>query len=423
MRKRVVVTGLGVVSSAGCNKINLWDNVLKGISCVKKTEFHEDYGKLPSEVAAIISKTEFAKLLEINGITGAKLRKMSKSTCLAILAAKEAISDSKLNECDLKLKENIGVAIGSGMTDFTDICETENSFRKSYHHINPHFIPRILLNMATANISLEYNFQGPNHCVSTACASGLHSIGDSYKLIRNGNALAMICGGTEACVNPLTVAGFSRLRALSTNFNSVPQKASRPFDDQRDGFVIGEGAAVLVLEELNHALERNAIIYAEILGYGMSGDAFNLTAPHPSGKGAILAMNRAIKDSISLTAKDISYVNAHATSTLIGDNIELMAVGEVFKDCDELIYISSTKGCHGHLLGAAGSIETLCTVLACYYSVIPPTANLENCSPHNSNLECNSTEHVWNKYLRIALKNSFGFGGTNASLCISNYIH
>ncbi len=420
MRRRVVVTGLGVVSPAGCSKNELWTNIQNGRSHVHELIFN-NFDKLPSKVGATINPEKLTSLVNDAGITDSKLRTISRSTTLAILATKEAVADAQLIDCSPRLKQNIGVFIGSGMSDFMDICDMDRSLKKSYNRVSPYFIPRILLNMAAGNVSMMYEFQGPNHCVSTACATGAHAIGDSYRIIRNGNATAMVCGGTEASINPLTVAGFCRIRALSTSYNETPHEASRPFDENRDGFVIGEGSGILVLEEMDHALQRNAKIYAEILGYGMSGDAAHLTAPHSSGRGAILAMSRAVQDA-AVNAHEITYVNAHATSTPVGDNIELEAIGEVFESSSQSVFVSSTKGCHGHLLGAAGSVESICTVLTCYHAVIPPTANLKKCSPHRSNLRCNATKEKWERDKRIALKNSFGFGGTNATLCISNFV-
>ncbi|KAK7578000.1 hypothetical protein V9T40_010205 [Parthenolecanium corni] len=422
MRHRVVVTGLGSISSGGSCVPELWTNVLQGKSCIRKLPFVSKCESIPCKVGATINEDTYNECLK-GCVSTQRLRTLSRSTCLALIAAKEAITNSKLTECDPNIRQNIGVAIGSGMSDFIDICDTNLMLPSNYNKISPYFIPRILLNMAAGNISMDYGFQGPNHTVSTACATGAHAIGDSYKMIRDGEAVAMVCGGTDACVNPLTVAGFCRLRALSTKFNDTPEKASRPFDQQRDGFVMGEGAAVLVLEKMEHALQRNAIIYAEILGYGMSGDALNLTSPHPDGRGAILSMNRAINKASLKNLTEISYINAHATSTPVGDNIELNAISNLLThNNDQTVYVSSTKGCHGHLLGAAGSIELVCTVLACYNAIIPPTTNLENCIDHKTNIRCNKEPVKWEGVTkRIALKNSFGFGGTNATLCISEF--
>ncbi|XP_065199467.1 3-oxoacyl-[acyl-carrier-protein] synthase, mitochondrial [Planococcus citri] len=422
MKKRVVVTGLGVISPAGCNKSDLWKNVLSGTSCITKSNIeHPEHEKFPSKVAGIVSEKEMTNLIKKYGMAESYLKTMTRSTRMAILATEEAINDAKLENISEQLKEQTGVAVGSGLPDFSDILESGRMLEKSYNRLSPYFIPKILQNMASGQISMRYGFQGPNHCASTACATGAHAIGDSFKIIQNGMATIMVSGGTDACLNPLTVAGFCRLRALSTNFNDTPEKASRPFDEKRDGFVIAEGAAVLILEELEHALSRNATIYAEILGYGLSGDASNLTTPHQDGKGAVLAMQQAIKDAEGVTKNDITYVNAHATSTPIGDQIELSAIGSLLQGNGKII-VSSMKGCHGHLLGAAGCIETLSTVLACYHAVIPPTANLEQCCSNNPSLKCITEKQEWKDVSRrIALKNAFGFGGTNASLCISNF--
>lgn len=420
MTKRVVITGMGVISPAGCNKHELWTNVVGAVPCISKLTF-EPYQKIPSQVAAVINQEKFTSLVESNKIADNKLRTISRATCFAILAARQAVIEARLQDSSACLKEKIGVAIGSGMSDFSDIYESKNNLDQSYNRVSPYFLPRILLNMAAGNVSMEYGFKGPNHCISTACATGAHAIGDSFKIIQRGAATAMVCGGTEACLNPLTVAGFCRLRALSSNFNDNPHEASRPFDEQRDGFVIGEGAAILVLEEMEHALTRNANIYAEILGYGMSGDAYTLTTPSRDGQGAVLAMKRALGDAKLLT-QDVTYINAHATSTPIGDATELSAIGNVWHNSKGKVHVSSTKGCHGHLLGAAGSLETVCTVLACYHSIIPPTCNLEKCCPHRDNIECNIEKKDWvGVHKRIALKNSFGFGGTNATLCITEF--
>lgn len=320
--------------------------------------------------------------------------------------------------------ERVGVAVGMGMVDMDYICETFTAFQtKGYNRVSPHFVPRILTNMAAGQISIKYGFRGPNHAVSTACATGAHAIGDSMRMIRNGDAEIMVCGGTEASISPLSIAGFCRLRALCTSHNDEPQKASRPFDSNRNGFVMGEGAGILVLEELEYARSRGVNILAEICGYGMSGDASHITSPHPDGSGALLAMKAAIRDA-RIPIDAVGYVNAHATSTPIGDNIEALAIEKLFGEAVQKLSVSSTKGAHGHLLGAAGNLEAIFTVLACQNGVMPPTLNLNSIPESMARIDfVANTARQWpsSSKKRVALKNAFGFGGTNASLCIAEF--
>lgn len=411
-RRRVVVTGLGVVSPLGTGTELVWQNILKG-QCGIVGLKGDEYSKLPCRIAGIIP-------LENNDIVAkalckSNLKSMAPATCLALVATAEALADSKwLPETNID-KEATGVAFGMGMIDLKDVCDTNDALKVGYNKVSPFFVPRILPNMAAGHISIKYGFRGPNHAVSTACATGAHAVGDAFRFIRNGDADVMVCGGAEACISPLAIAGFSRLRALSTSFNDEPAKASRPFDKKREGFVMGEGAAVLVLEEYKHALARSAKIYAEILGYGLSGDASHITAPREDGSGAVLSMSRALRDS-GFNKDAITYINAHATSTPVGDGIEATAIKTLFREHSSNIAVSSTKGAHGHLLGAAGNLEAVFTVLACYHGLIPPTINLEE-PVDDLNYVANKPK-TWDSEQRIALKNSFGFGGTNATLCI-----
>lgn len=412
-RRRVVVTGLGIVSPLGSGTKLVWENLLKGQCGIVSLE-GEEYSKLPCRVAGVISKKNDENVSK--ALSKTNLKSMAPATCLALIATSEALLDAQwIPESDSD-KEVTGVALGMGMIDLKDVCDTNDALKMGYNKVSPFFVPRILPNMAAGQISIKYGFRGPNHAVSTACATGAHSIGDAYRFIRYGDADVMVCGGAESCISPLAIAGFCRLRALSTSFNDKPDKASRPFDKKRDGFVMGEGAAVLVLEEYEHACQRNARIYAEILGYGLSGDASHITTPREDGSGAILSMKRALQDA-NIDSREVTYVNAHATSTPIGDGIESTAIKKVFGEHCSRISVSSTKGAHGHLLGAAGNLEAAFAILACYNAIIPPTLNLEN---PVDNLHYVAYEpKKWDTDKRIALKNSFGFGGTNATLCIA----
>ncbi|XP_011297273.1 3-oxoacyl-[acyl-carrier-protein] synthase, mitochondrial [Fopius arisanus] len=419
---RVVVTGLGVVSPLGVGVRNAWNSLISGKCGIQKLK-EPEYEKLPCRVAALVPKGSGTSDLDLTSkFTTSELRTMCPATAYALVAAEEALNDANwLPEKELD-KRDTGVAVGIGMIDLMDVCTTYEALKKGYSKVSPYFIPKILPNMAAGQISIKYGFRGPNHAVSTACATGAHAIGDAYRFIKGGDSSVMVCGGAEACISPLAMAGFCRLRALSTNHNDTPQESSRPFDRDRDGFVMGEGAAILVLEELNHAQKRGAQIYGEILGYGISGDASHLTAPSEDGVGAILAMDRAIKNA-GIDPLEITYVNAHATSTPRGDAIELKAIEAVFGDHSKNVTVSSTKGAHGHLLGAAGNLEALFTLLAIKEQVFPPTLNLCNLDfEGHLNFVPNERKKWKENSKRVALKNAFGFGGTNASLCIAQFV-
>ncbi|KAG7196499.1 hypothetical protein KM043_018508 [Ampulex compressa] len=375
-KRRVVVTGIGIVSPLGVGTKYTWDALIDSKSGIKKL-VGPDFEKLPCRIAALVPKGSAPHELHIEShFSKSQLRTMCPATAYALIASEEALRDANWKPEEENDRQDTGVAIGIGMIDLVDVCTTYEALKKGYSKISPYFVPRILPNMAAGHISIKYGFRGPNHSVSTACATGAHAIGDAFRFIRGGETNVMVCGGAEACISPLAVAAFCRLRALSTSKNDTPEEASRPFDSQRDGFVMGEGAAVLVLEELNHALSRNAGIYAEVLGYGLSGDASHLTAPSQDGTGALLAMDRAVKDA-GVKTTDVTYVNAHATSTPLGDAVELKAIESLMGEHGRNVIVSSTKGAHGHLLGAAGNLEAAFTVLGIEQGIIPPTLNLK----------------------------------------------
>ncbi|XP_065332479.1 3-oxoacyl-[acyl-carrier-protein] synthase, mitochondrial [Cloeon dipterum] len=422
--RRVVVTGMGVVSPLGCGVQHVWMQLLEGQSGITKLE-SESFAKLPCRVAALVPRgaTEEHKLDLEKFIPKSDLRTMAPATAYALVAAQEALDDAQWHPKDEQGRNETGVSLGMGMVDLVDIADSSQLMSQRGHsRVNPYFVPRILPNLAAGHLSMRYGFRGPNHCLSTACATGSHSIADSARLIREGSAKVMVCGGCEAAVSPLAIAAFCRLRALSTGFNDEPTRASRPFDKSRDGFVMGEGAAVLVLEDLEHAVCRNARIYAEVLGYGSSGDAHHPTAPSTDGLGASLAVRRALEVA-DVEPEEVGHVNAHATSTPMGDEVEIKALRLVFGDHLEKIRISATKGAHGHLLGAAGALEAVFVVMACQSGWVPPTLNLDLIPDDLSKLNLVAKEkQKWETGgRRVALKNSFGFGGTNVTLCVAQY--
>lgn len=423
-KRRVVVTGLGIVCPLGIGVDLVWKKLLSAeVGTVQLKS--QDYYDIPCKVAAFVPRGDTAGEYNVNShFKPSELKMMSISTAYALIAGKEAVEDAAWFPKSVDDRERTGVAVGTGMVDLVDIVDTGNILKNNgYKKVSPYFVPRILANMAAGNIAIKYDFKGPNHAVSTACTTGLHAIGDAYNFIRNNQASVMICGSAEAVISPISIAAFSRMRALSTNFNDEPHRASRPFDKDRDGFVMGEGAGILVLESLEHAQKRNAKIYAEILGYGLSGDAYHITSPCVNGNGAYRSMGQALSQS-GLNKTDVGYINAHATSTPIGDETELKAIYDVFGDHCNLVTVSSTKGATGHLLGASGSVEAIFTILSCYSKQIPPNVNLDNPDTKYPVCLAGKTPISWSHNgfsEQVGLSNSFGFGGTNASIIFKSY--
>lgn len=380
------------------------------------------YEQLASKVAAVVPcgkrDGEFDEDLWLQSKDP---RSMARFIAYALCSADEALRDANWIPEELEKKERTGVSIGGGIGSISDILDAAQMIcEKRLRRLSPFFVPRILINMAAGHVSMKYGFKGPNHAAVTACATGAHSIGDASRMIQFGDADVMVAGGTESSIDALSIAGFCRLRALTTKYNFLPQVASRPFDRSRDGFVIGEGSGVMVLEALDHAIQRGAKIYAEVRGYGMSGDAHHITQPHNDGRGAILAMARALGQS-GLHPNQIDYINAHATSTPLGDAVEANAIKSLFSDhaTSGALALSSTKGATGHLLGAAGSVEAIFAVLSIHHGIAPPTLNLEKPDPvfFGEFMPLSASKEM---PIRAALSNSFGFGGTNASLLFAS---
>jgi len=411
--RRVVVTGLGIVSPLGVGVGSNWNGITEGKSGIKVIE-HFDTSDLPSKIAGLVPRGDENHQFNPDKILDKKeQRKVSDFIMYAIAAADEAIKDAGLDDSD-DVKNNTGVIVGAGIGGLGEIQDSSITLsEKGARRISPFFIPSSLINLASGHISMKYGYTGPNHSVVTACATGTHAIGDAFRMIKYGDADVMVSGGTEAAVCRIGYAGFSAARALSTSYNDTPEKASRPWDEGRDGFVMGEGAGILILEEYERAKKRGANIYAEVVGYGLSGDAYHITAPHPEGLGAYKAMTTALKDA-GLNTEDVDYINAHGTSTPVGDKAELGTVARLFEKRSDNLSMSSTKSSIGHLLGAAGSVEAVYSLLAIKHNVRPATLNLENSI---DNLGINLTPlEVLERETKVTLSNSFGFGGTNASI-------
>ncbi|HEX3953279.1 MAG TPA: beta-ketoacyl-ACP synthase II [Stellaceae bacterium] len=413
--RRVVVTGMGLVTPLGIGLERVWGRLLEGESGIRAIQSF-DVSDLPSRVAAQVPRGDKSSGLfnADDWVPPKDQRRMDEFIVFAMAAAVQAVEDSGWCPETEEERERTGVMIGSGIGGLPNITEGAITLlERGPRRISPFFIPASLINLASGNVSIRYGFKGPNHAVVTACSTGAHAIGDASRLIMLDDCDVMVCGGTEAAICRLGLAGFAAARALSTNFNDDPPRASRPWDQDRDGFVMGEGAGVLVLEEYEHAKRRNARIYAEVIGYGMSGDAYHLTAPAEDGNGAFRSMRNALR-SAHLAPDDIDYINAHGTSTPLGDEIELGAVKRLFGEHAYRLSMSSTKSAIGHLLGAAGSVEAIFAILALRDGVVPPTLNLDNPSP-SCDIDLVPKEARERKVTYV-LSNSFGFGGTNASL-------
>ncbi|HEV3176282.1 MAG TPA: beta-ketoacyl-ACP synthase II [Stellaceae bacterium] len=413
--RRVVVTGMGLVTPLGCGVEVTWRRLLASQSGIGTIQAF-DVSDLPAKIAGMVPRGETTSgLFNVDEWVPPKdQRKMDEFIVYALTAAIQAVEDSGWKPEDAENRERTGVLIGSGIGGLPGIMEGVITLHeKGPRRVSPFFIPSNLINLASGHVSIKYGFSGPNHAVVTACSTGAHAIGDAARMIIWEDADVMVAGGAEAAVCRIGIAGFAAARALSTNFNDDPPKASRPWDKARDGFVMGEGAGIVVLEELEHAKRRGAKIYAEVIGYGMSGDAYHITAPAEDGNGGYRAMRNALRRA-NLAPDQIDYINAHGTSTPKGDEIELGAVKRLFGDHAYKLSMSSTKSAIGHLLGAAGSVEAIFSILALRDGIVPPTLNLDDPSP---GCDIDLVPHkAKERPVRYVLSNSFGFGGTNASL-------
>lgn len=408
--RRVVITGIGLVTPLGLDVKSSWDSLVAGRSGIKSiTHFNTD--TLACKIAGIIDGFTPEKYIDPRD-----LKKMDLFIQYGIAAATEAIEDSGWKATDELSSNRTGLILGSGIGGLKMIEETAVKFHsENTGKVSPFFIPASLINLLSGHVSIKYGFTGPNHAAVTACSTGAHAIGDAMRMIQYGNVDVMIAGGAESPITPIGVAGFVAARALSTKYNDTPEIASRPWDKNRDGFVMGEGAGVVVLEEYEHAKARGAKIYGELVGYGTTGDAYHITSPHPEGRGAYRAMLEALKDA-KIHPSSVDYINAHGTSTPVGDVIELNAVQKLFLEENPNILMSSTKSSTGHLLGATGSMELIFSLLTIQNQIIPPTLNLHD-PLEEAKIDLVPLKAREAK-VNYALSNSFGFGGTNASLII-----
>lgn len=409
--RRVVVTGVGVISSVGNTARECWDNVSagkSGIALIQRFDTTDYSVRIAGEVK---------NYDPLNYFDRKEARKYDPYIQFALIASEEAIKDSGLN-LDRVNRERVGTYIGSGIGGISTIeANYRNLLERGPHRVSPFFLPAALANLATGNVSMRFGLQGPNFANVTACAASTHSIGDSFKLIQRGDAEVMVAGGSEYPITPLGIAGFSVMKAVSAR-NDEPERASRPFDKDRDGFVTAEGSGIVVLEDLEHAVKRGARIYAEVVGYGYTSDAYHVTAPDPECGGTSRTMAMAIKDA-QITPEDVDYINAHGTSTPLNDKTETMAIKKVFGESAYNVNISSTKSMTGHMLGATGAVEAIFSICAIRNSFIPPTVNYET---KDEDCDLNYTPNVGvSRDIRYALSNSFGFGGTNGSLIFKKF--
>jgi 3-oxoacyl-[acyl-carrier-protein] synthase II len=412
--RRVVVTGMGLVTPLGCGVDVVWRRLIAGESGIRRIQGFE-IEDLPAKIAGQVPTGDGEGAFRIDEVMPPKdARKNDPFILFGLAAAAEAVRDAGWEPVDEQSRNRTGVLIGSGIGGLGTIADTAIELeRRGPRRVSPFFIPASLINLVSGQVSIRFGFSGPNHSVVTACSTGAHAIGDAARLIALGDADVMVAGGAEAAICRLGVAGFAAARALSTHFNDTPERASRPWDQDRDGFVMGEGAGVVVLEALEHARVRGARIYGELIGYGLSGDAYHITAPAPDGDGGYRSMKAALARA-GLEPSGIDYVNAHGTSTPLGDEIELGAVKRLFGDAARRLSMSSTKSAIGHLLGAAGTVEAIFSLLAIHHQTVPPTLNLDRPS-EGCDLDLVPHE-ARRREVRAALSNSFGFGGTNASL-------
>ena len=420
--RRVVVTGLGMVSPLGCGVETTWTRILEGRSGARKIDTF-DVSDLPSKIACVVPRGDGSdgSFNPDQWMEPKEQRKVDDFIIFAMAAARQALDDAGWHPTTEEDRCATGTMIGSGIGGLNGIAETAILLKeRGPRRVSPFFIPGRLINLASGYVSIEHGLKGPNHAVVTACSTGAHAIGDASRLIALGDADVMVAGGTESPIGRIGMAGFCAARALSTGFNETPERASRPYDKDRDGFVMGEGAGVLILEEYEHAKARGAKMYAEVIGYGLSGDAYHITSPPPDGDGAFRSMSAAIKRA-GVSASDIDYINAHGTSTQVGDEIELAAVERLLGNAASKVSMSSTKSSTGHLLGAAGAIEAIFSILAIRDNIAPPTINLDHPSVETAIDLVPLTPRK--REINIALSNSFGFGGTNASVIVQRVVN